>query len=597
MPTLRARVRDKLTGLVWPFVWVAILLTAGGVSLRAVSIMTRNPPLPDCTQVSVPRSDSEKLLCADASVRSGSAQALVAAIKVVEPWQPNHPLYQEADQRMNRWSKALLIELESLVQKGDRAQALEIAQRIPKRVDNYPAIKSAIATWNKEWSVGQTVEADITKAIEARDWITARRGLKSLKILGSDYWVRARHNQLKAKIDREEASREQLKEARQLAKTGDLAKLGEALAVAKQINLETTAWTEAKPDLETWSQQVMQYSFQKWEAEDIDGAIKVAQLVPPDLAVTAEAKDLLSFGHAQRLAQDADGLSPSYGQIYSLSEAIQAAGRISADSPFYLQAQESLEEWQSTLDDMVQLQYANQLASLGQESAYRWAIGEAQKVTQERPRRLQAQTLISHWHKEIQRIEDQPILNQALQMANAGNKESFQQAIEQAQKVELGRALRVDAQTYIAEWEDRIETIEDQPIITAAEQLAQVGKLAEAIAQAGKVKSGRALHDDAQVAIKAWTKELQTIEDRPILLRADRLAARGRLSDAIAVAAQIGFGRALYEDAQASIAIWDDERQYIWALRAEAESTADYYGEDYGDAGYSDSYTDSYDNY
>ena len=66
---------------------------------------------------------------------------------------------------------------------------------------------------------------------------------------------------------------------------------------------------------------------------------------------------------------------------------------------------------------MVQLQYANNLAQIGQEVTYRWAIGEAQKITQARPQRLQAQTLISHWEKEIQRIEDRPILTEAVQIA------------------------------------------------------------------------------------------------------------------------------------------------------------------------------------
>ncbi|MEL6492324.1 MAG: hypothetical protein AAFQ95_20410 [Cyanobacteria bacterium J06621_3] len=594
-PTLRERITQKLSDYLLPLVWAAILITAGGVSLRAVTVMTKNPPLPDCNQLSGGLvSDSERLLCARASVQSGSAQALIEAIELVEPWAPSHPLYSEANRLMNRWSQALLAELEDMVQLGDRRRAMDLASRIPERVAVYPEVKSAQATWDKEWSVGEEVETKVLNAIAARNWVAARRHLQSLKILNSNYWVRTRHSQLKAKIDREQTARNKLEKARALVATGDVEKLGEALALTKAINLETDAWRDSKADLDQWAERVLQYSFKKWEEEDIDAAIEVVQLVPPDLATTAEAKDLLSFGHAQRLANDPyDQWAPSYGQIYNLTEAIQAVQRISPDSPFYAQAQDSLDKWQKKLNDMVQLQYANNLASIGQEATYRWAIAEAEQITQERPQRLQAQTLVSHWVKEIQRLEDRPILTEAVRIATAGGIENLQKAIAQAAEVKQGRALRVEGQTYIAEWEDRIETIEDQPILNAANRLAESGELSAAIAQARKVSKGRALYADAQTTIKAWTEELQIIEDRPILIEAQNLAARGSLSAAISVASQIAPGRALYGEALASINIWDRERAYIWSLEAPA-TEGDGYSE--GNSDYDDSYTeeDSY---
>lgn len=576
-PTIRARIRSKLSELVWPLVWVAILAAAGGVSLRAVSVMTQNPPLPDCSQSSF-NSDSERLLCAQASVRSGSAQALIEAIELVEPWTQSNPLYVEANELMNSWSKALLDELAEMVQRGEIQQAQALADRIPERVEVYPEVKSARATWDKEWATGQEFEEKVLKAIKAQDWIAARRHVQDLKILNTNYWVMARHDQLEEKIDREQTARRQLENARALAKTGDLKKLGEALAIAESMNLETAAWADSKADVNKWAEQVMQYSFQKWEAEDIDAAIAAVQLVPPDFALTAEAKDLLSFGHAQRLANNRyDQWTPSYGQVYNLIEAIQAVRRISPNSPFYTDAQESLTEWQQKLDDIVQLQYASTLAQVGQETTYRWAVAEAEQITQERPQRVQAQTLVSHWKREIERLEDRPILNQAVQQASAGGKASLQRAIATASQVKLGRALRVEGQTYIAEWTDRIEIIEDQPIMAKAQQLANSGSLTKAIAEAKKVAKNRALYAEAQTAIKGWTEAIQIAEDQPILIRAESLAARGSLTAAIETAAQIGPGRALYSEARTSIAIWQNERAYIWSLDA---PPADSYSEE-----------------
>lgn len=600
--SLGDRIRAKLSEFLIPLVWLAILLSAGGVGLRAVSVMTQNPPLPDCTQLPAEATDSELLLCAQASVKSGSAQALIEAIELVEPWQPSNPQYEEANQLMNRWAKALLTELDQMVQRGEMRRAVTIANRIPKQVAVYPEVKSALATWAKEWSTGREIEAEILAAIKAGNWVAARRDLQSLKTLNSDYWVNTRHHQLKLKVDREQTARIQLNQARALAKSGNLDDLEKAFAIARNINLETIAWNESKPDLDKWGERVMQYSFQKWEEEDIDAAIAAVQLVPPDIALTPEAKDLLSFGHAQRLAEEEyDQWTPSYEQVYGLVEAIKAVQVISPSSPFYQEAQESLSKWRLKLEDVRKLQYANTLAQIGQRSTYQMAIAQAQTITQERPQRLQAQTLVSHWEKDIQRQEDRPILTQAVRLASAGGKKNLQKAIAQAAKVPQGRALRIEGQTYIAEWEDRIETIEDQPIFDKAKQLAEQGKLKGAIAQAQKIQKGRALHDDALVAIKGWTEEAETIEDTPILVRAENYAARGSLSAAIDTAAQIAPGRALYQEARTSIAIWDRDRAYIWSLQAPAaeSDTGSAYSDDYAQDDHSqDSYIeDSYSDY
>ncbi len=585
-------------GWLWPLVWAAILATAGAVSFRAVSVMTRNPPLPDCSRLLSVGSDSERLLCAQASVRSGSAQALVAAIEMVEPWQPSNPKYEEANRLMNQWAKALLPELEQMAQVGQIRRAIALAKRIPRRVEVYPRFKSAIATWDKEWSVGKDIESSVQQKIETQNWSGARRALQRLKVLNSNYWVLTRYGQLEEKIDREETGRRLLEKARSLValsnRTGDLDKLGEALSMIEGINLETAAWKDSKADIDQWAERVLQYSFQKWEEEDIEAAIAIVQLVPPDLAVTPEAKDLLHFGHAQRLANNKyDQWAPSYGQIYNLLEAIQAVQRISPDSPFYLEAQDSAERWQQKLDDMVQLQAASALAEVGQKATYQMAIARAEQITQERPQRVQAQTLVSHWKKEIQRIEDRPILNEAVQIATRGGKANLRRAIAQAKKVEQGRALRIEGQTYIAEWQDRIEIIEDQPIVDKAEKLARKGDLRAAIAQAENVVKGRALYETAQASIAEWKTEAEIIEDRPILIRAENLAAIGHFSAAIDVAYQITPGRALYGEALTSIAIWEDERAYIWSLEAPVEPDYDddySYDDDYIEDSYSDDF-------
>ena len=155
---------------------------------------------------------------------------------------------------------------------------------------------------------------------------------------------------------------------------------------------------------------------------------------------------------------------------------------------------------------------------------------------------------------------------------------ALEAAIAEARNVALGRALRIDAQTLIADWLDQIEVIQDQPILNEANQLASADQLREAIAVAQQIQDDRALHAQAQAMIKDWTRTIQIEEDSPILEKAKSLAYQGSLTDAINMAAQIAPGRALHSEAQNAISLWEAERAYIWKLEAEeaaAEAAAE----------------------
>ncbi len=232
-------------------------------------------------------------------------------------------------------------------------------------------------------------------------------------------------------------------------------------------------------------------------------------------------------------------------------------------SPFYSQAQAHKKDWQTQLKDLIQLKYAIATAGLGQQSTLKLAIGQAKQIDADHPRRLQAQSLIAYWEQEAQRLEDRPILDQAIQIAKAGSIDDLKAAIAQAGEIALGRALRVKAQTYIAMWRSQIQTLEDQPKLDRAWELARQGKLGEAIAAASGIQAGRSLYRQAQSAISDWryqqVVDAQIARDQPILDRAASLAETGNLAAAIDVASQIEPGRALYGRAQSSIDQWQDQ--------------------------------------
>jgi hypothetical protein len=287
-------------------------------------------------------------------------------------------------------------------------------------------------------------------------------------------------------------------------------------------------------------------------------------LLPPAANTAPEVEDLVRFGNAYNLVNSTESLwVPTENQIWNLMEAIAAIKQVKSTSPFYPQAQAYLKDWQTSLKDVVQVKYATLAAGMGQHSTLKLAIAQAKQVPLGHVRRVQAQTLIAYWAEEAERIEDEPFMVRAKELAKSGKIPDLKLAIAQARQVELGRALRGSAQDWIATWRDQIQVIEDQPILAQAQAFGRQGKLNEAIDAASRIKTGRSLYPQAQAAVSGWRADqiriAQITQDQPILNQARAMASSGNLRGAIEVASQIGFGRALYYEAQGSIGRWQYE--------------------------------------
>jgi len=198
------------------------------------------------------------------------------------------------------------------------------------------------------------------------------------------------------------------------------------------------------------------------------------------------------------------------------------------------------------------------------------AIAQAAAISPKRPGRLHAQTLLAQWRKELQSMQDRPLLARAQQVAKSGKIGNLRSAVAMATLVRPRRSLRIEAQTNIADWTNQIEIIEDRPIINNARAIASSGQLGRAIDVASAIRPGRALYNEAQGLIGEWVYQIQLAEDRSILNQAASLASQGYLSRAIDVASGIAPGRPLFGEARGSIAQWAAERAEIWRQRDQA---------------------------
>ena len=215
---------------------------------------------------------------------------------------------------------------------------------------------------------------------------------------------------------------------------------------------------------------------------------------------------------------------------------------------------------QSEIDDFIDLGEAQRNAWLGTILGLENAISQAQQIDPSRGVYGRAQELISLWQLEI---EDVTKLEQARDLASGGTIEDLRSAISQAQQIPSQNPRAQEAQTQINRWNDQIETIQDKPYLDRAEQIANAGdinSLQNAIAEASQISSGRALYSKARRRIRSWNASIQRIEDQPYLDRAIVLAESGDLNGAVQEARKIAIsGRALAGEAQAALDTWQGQ--------------------------------------
>lgn len=504
--------QPKLGAWRWLLMSLLVCCSLGSVATLAFLWLTSLPPRINCDEISALSPDIDRLSCAQEAARSGEVSDLMTGLKLVESWTPEHPLHNEAQRWMEEWSKSVLIIARQKMADSDLEGAIELANRVPKSSPAYADAQAAITKWQDSWRVDQAIYARAEDALKQQDWQSVSQRILELSESPYPYWNAEKVNELSQRVLVEKKAQQTLAQSKQLAQFGTPQDLKAAIDRAKQMDTTTYTWSEAQPVLKQWGDTLLTIGFQHWRERRLLEAIDLAETVAviPDL--TPEAQNLLKLSQARQLAIASDTrwkAAPKH--VWNLMEATAAARQIPADSRFYAQAQESLKSWEAQLKDTTQLQYAQVMADLGQRDLVQAAITQAESVSADRPRRLQAQTLIAHWQNEVERVEDRPYLLFARQVAEPGTIPALKSAIAEASKVQMGRVLRGEAQGLIYEWTQQIQAIEDRPFLTMARIQADQGNLTEAIRAAATIQPGRALYYEAQAAIGSWQTELNRI--------------------------------------------------------------------------------------
>ncbi|HIK46880.1 MAG TPA: hypothetical protein IGR64_18710, partial [Leptolyngbyaceae cyanobacterium M65_K2018_010] len=436
-------------------------------------------------------------------------ESVLSSLELAGSWTSSHPLYYEVQPLVEQWSGVVLQAAEQELRRGHLEQAQTLIERIPVSSPIYAEGQAALQAWHAEWEQGTALLATAQTALQQKDWSKASAQVLALAELQNPHWRVDQVQALSRQIRQERQAQDLLQQAVALASPGGSDRLGQAIRTASQIDQTTFTYAAAQTYMDRWSDALLKLGLDQWYASELPAAMTLGRYVALNPNRAKVAQELIWLSRARQLAQQSLGTwRTSPDQLVTLYKAMLLANQVPPDSPFYPQAQSSVATWRTHLGDLGHLQTAQLIGRVNQLEALGLAIAQAEQVPLGHPRRVQAQTLIAHWRQEVERLEDRPYLAKAHQLAQTQTLEGLRAAIASAGQIALHRALRPEAQSWIYVWTSQIQAIEDRPVLNRARNLAERGELSQAIAEAAGIQPGRALYGEARAAMAHWQRQI-----------------------------------------------------------------------------------------
>ena len=524
-----SRYQHRFTWKVWAALFVVVFGSVGFLATWQLLNMQKSP---NCPKIFWPiASASLRLYCAQLSADSRTVAGLLEAIALVEALPDDHPLRSQVNQQVEEWAQDILNLAEKDYQAGNLEQAIAKARQIPNNMAVAAIIEERIAKWQETWTEGNDILSKLEENLRASNWNQSFRLAVDLLNLNNEYWATVKYNEAIAKITvaREDSSK--LDNAFNLFARGGLDNWLKVIEEARKIQASSYAYQEAQKLIGKTEDKLKEYAERLIERKQWQALQDLANQTPKDLKIKEDVTDWSVLSAA--------ALDAETGTVEGLEAGILGLEQIDPSRPLHQRTLAMRERWQLQVQDLKILSEARDLAQAGTIEQYSAAIAKAGEVPRNNPLWSQAQQEIGSWNRQIQVIEDRPILERAQEIALPGDINSLSNAIIQARAIANNRALYRDAQREIGGWQARIERMEDQPILDQAQALANLKDYSTAIETANQIPPGRALSAEASQNIRRWRRELRAGQN---LQQANQLAAMGTaegLTRAIALVTNI----------------------------------------------------------
>jgi hypothetical protein len=379
----------------------------------------------------------------------------------------------------------------------------------------------------------------------------------------------------------------------------------EAIKLLNTLGKEHPLYPEASRLIESWSTQVLDLAEADFQAGKIKEAVAAAKQIPPNSSAAKLVDERVK--HWESVWAKAESIYAKAIEVLkktNLSDARTYAARLlSVDNEFWQSSKyEQLSQLiTATHKDMTRMGKAENAMKSGVVDDIVTTLQDISGILKDSYVHKDAQELIPKMGRKLLDLAegalDRKDFNTALDIANripgnvnlgkevddfrwiaqaqskawSGGSLNLEDAIADAGKINSGRPLYDKAQRLIGRWQVEIQELAQ---LEQAKQLAQTGDLQKAIAQASNLSQS---NQAAQDFLKQTTGKVQEQSDRPILDQAEQLAAFGdaqSLEGAIAQAKQIGKGRSLYGQAQDQIQRWSNQLKGLREQAAKVDTVA-----------------------
>jgi hypothetical protein len=551
----------------WKWSATALVLIFGTASVFAVSSLFLMPKRIDCVKMFWPlASASTRLYCAESKAEKKNLQGLLDAIDLVKDLPDDHPLRNEINDRLAEWSQNILNLAEEKVQQGKLEEGIAIAKSVPDYLAAYKLVDERVKKWQSIWSEAATILQEVEAQLRLSTWSKAIEASVKLTALKNNYWSNVRYIEIVKKIELAREDSGKLDVAYKLMRRGGIDNLLKAIEGARQISTDSYAYKEAKDILDESKNKILTYINELTDKKQWQKALDLSDRIPEGVGIKEELQDWIQLANA--------GSTADLSTIGSLEIAISQAKEIKANSPVYDRAQKLIAVWEEEIVAVGILSDARQLAQVGTVPQFQAAIAKANLIAANSPKYQEARQEIANWQEQIETIEDRPLLENAKQIALDNNPQAWQSAIDRANQISSDRALYKEAQKEVEVWRGEIQRIEDRPLLDQAIALANASNYTAAIEIAQKITKDRALYAESQEQIRNWRGELSA---RANLENANSLATQqtsSSLLQAITIARKIPNTSELYGQSIDSINRWSSEILGI----AQERSTTDIQG-------------------
>jgi hypothetical protein len=561
--------------------WAVLAAMVGGTGVTSYLLLIAVPPTPNCQGVLPISVDSERLYCAQVGAETREVPKLRSAVELVRGWSDRHPLYGESQRLLKSWSADLLKIGKKQLNDGQIDQAIATIKIVPPSSPIYQDIQQTIAKWSIQSLDSSKIDGRFEQAMKGGDWNEAFVILQAVQQMKGSYWNGYKHDKMSSKLARERDGWDKLQEAKDALETkeGDdynvrakrlaaavkaaankekvveaplpkePAPILNAMKLANAIDKTTYVYHEGQVLRSKWSKHLVSLSTDLYKNQKFNEAISIAQTVPQDVSSYPEAQDWVKLNQAHVWA--------GKRHLLALMDAIAQAKKIPKTSSIYTLARTKQSNWQGMLKQQTQLQWAKTIASFQQPATLALAIQTAKQVPAQSDVGKTIQSEISTWSQQIETVDNRIILAKAKQIVNGGESlANLKAAVRLAGKITKDRPLGEEITASVAEWTEKIQVVEDRPILVQAIEIAKQGHLERAITTANRIAPGRSLYQDAQSQVRYWSLELQEVADRHTLDRAIFIYRQGHISNAIELAATIGRRSPIYSDARSYVSDW-----------------------------------------